>query len=635
MIPMRDGIELAANLLLPDTGEAVPAVLQFFPYQKDGRVGHIHEPFQRYFAERGYASLLVDFRGTGNSGGHNPGPLAPEERQDGHDVVEWLAGQPWCSGKVGVWGISYGGITALSIASTRPRHLGAIVPIHATTDNYAWLFRPDGCQGLLLPDLGWGSQMTGITLVPPPRSHDPAAAREKWLERLEHAEPWVLPWHGVPPDHEYWTRRIIDVERIEAPTFGIAAWHDAYVQPMLDVHAALRVPKRMLIGPWKHSLPDTAPDHPIGGAHEMTRWWDRWLKGITNGVEEEPPFTIFVMGDDIWRSEAEWPPARSSLRDLFVTSGARLVSDDPVSSGVEPYDYDARVGAASIGTNNQPVSLPVPDDQSIDDHLSLAWTATPLEVDTEICGRPTVVLSISATVPAPQLTAKLCIVRPSGASRTIGRGWLNVAQPDPHRPTEPLAMDEIREVRITMRPTSFVARKGDRVRLCVAGADFPQLWPTGLPHTLNVHHGPGHAGRLELPIVPAGWVDPRPPRLEPAARGLTARGMIRGSESFEVRRSLSSREIRYVSGIANEVRVDPMTTLATEHRAVASTDADAPDRSQLETDTRFTLSGPTGVIDTHVVSVVSLAMASVTVTVRDDGREVLHRQWQKQSGTSG
>ena len=123
LVPMRDGVSLAVDIVRPAGGRA-PAILNFNPYHKDGRGGRtsvasVHE----HFAARGYAAVTADLRGLGNSGGVSPGPFAPGEGLDGHDLVEWIAAQPWCDGNVGMWGVSYPGITSLSTAATRPPHL--------------------------------------------------------------------------------------------------------------------------------------------------------------------------------------------------------------------------------------------------------------------------------------------------------------------------------------------------------------------------------------------------------------------------------------------------------------------------------------------------------------------------------
>ena len=148
LVPLGDGVRLAADCYRPAGAGRWPAIVTFIPYHKDGRGGRLDvEAVNRYFAARGYAALTVDFRGLGGSEGVNPAPFDPREARDGHEVVEWVAAQPWCDGQVGMWGVSYGGITALSVAATRPPHLRAIVPIHAGADIYHDFAAPGGCRG--------------------------------------------------------------------------------------------------------------------------------------------------------------------------------------------------------------------------------------------------------------------------------------------------------------------------------------------------------------------------------------------------------------------------------------------------------------------------------------------------------
>ena len=162
LIPMRDGVRLAGNLYRPAGGGRRPCLVNYLPYHKDGRGGLWYDAIHRLFARRGYSSLVVDFRGLGCSEGVNNVPFDSQEGRDGHDVVEWAAAQPWCDGGVGMWGSSYGGITALKTAAERPPHLRAIVPVHATTDNYLdflLLNLPLGVW-LPLPGLGFNRRMT-------------------------------------------------------------------------------------------------------------------------------------------------------------------------------------------------------------------------------------------------------------------------------------------------------------------------------------------------------------------------------------------------------------------------------------------------------------------------------------------
>ena len=414
MIPMRDGTRLAASLYMPEDGGRYPGIFSFYPYLKDGGLGIDHEPHNRHFASRGYAVMQVDFRGTGASEGRNPHPFDLQERQDGHDVVEWMAAQPWCTGAVGVWGISYGGITSLSIASTRPPHLKAIIPIHATFDNYEWLLRTHGCRGLLLADADWGTRMAASNLLPPVIADPDGRWAALWRDRLTDSPPWFMDWHGEPPNPTFWTERPIPLSQINVPTFAICGWYDAYTAPAFRVFEQVDAPARVLIGPWKHALPDLSPRSPIGGLDEMVRWWDRWLKDIPNGVDDEPPVAIFVQGPDEWRYEKEWPIARSRTQRMHMSGDGTLSSNRPEEAADLPYRYDPRVGLGSTGHNGHRLHLEVPTDQSGDDHASLAFTSAPIDDELEITGEPVVTVLLSAGVDDMTLVAKLCIVDQRG-----------------------------------------------------------------------------------------------------------------------------------------------------------------------------------------------------------------------------
>ena len=318
-VPLSDGVHLAGNLYLPradDTPPPYPAILTFIPYHKDGRGGlGRSDAYHRHFAARGYAVLHLDFRGTGSSEGEPYRSFDGRERQDGHQAVEWTARQSWCNGLVGVWGTSYGGITAMAIAETRPPHLRAIVPVHAPDDNYEAMLVHRGSRLMFWPDPHWGANMAASNLMPPLRADGSGAWLRLWRQRLA-SRPWLFDWHGEPPDAGYWERQRVDPGQIAVPTFAICGWQDAYPDGMCRIYTALTVPKRLIMGPWKHVFPEQSIRAPVGILAEIDRWWDRWLKGIDNGVEQEPPVTLFVQGVEEWRHEREWPPARATERRL-------------------------------------------------------------------------------------------------------------------------------------------------------------------------------------------------------------------------------------------------------------------------------------------------------------------------------
>jgi predicted acyl esterase len=225
LIPMSDDVHLAADLRLPEGDGPFPTIVTFMPYHKGGRSGRqLPETAGRHFAARGYAALTLDFRGLGNSGGVNPYPFDRQERLDGHEAVEWIAAQPWCSGSVGMWGVSYGGITALSVASTRPPHLRAIVPIHASIDLYHDFVHLGGCRSGFWSEGDWGARMIALNLLPPLYQDDDGRWAEVWREHLEGARAWILSWHEHPEYDDFWAPRATPCDQAMLVAHGNA--HD-------------------------------------------------------------------------------------------------------------------------------------------------------------------------------------------------------------------------------------------------------------------------------------------------------------------------------------------------------------------------------------------------------------------------
>ena len=354
-IPMRDGIHLAANLYLPAAPGRYPALLQYTPYLKDGMGGRGSvEVGQIALARRGYACLSLDFRGYGESEGVPAPPFAPAEKLDGHDALAWIAGQPWCTGRTGIWGISYGGNTALSIASTKPPSLGAIVAIHAIDNEYTGAAWPHGCRGALVGEIDWGFRVAGIQLLPPLRFGKDW--RRRWRARLEAIDqPFTFHWHTIPP--ETWAAWATDIEAIEAPTFAVSAWHDSYPRETVAYHDRLQSPRRLLLGPWKHELPDLAVHEPIGFFETMAEWFDRWLKGRPDAADAAgaggPAVTFFEQLGDGWRTAERWPPATAVTRELFAgADGTLSTASGPGGRGCLPGRSDGGPGRAAVGLDH-------------------------------------------------------------------------------------------------------------------------------------------------------------------------------------------------------------------------------------------------------------------------------------------
>jgi predicted acyl esterase len=207
-IPARDGIELSANLWLPHPAPGAPgrfpAVLEMIPYGKDSWRRNADIARGTYLARRGYALCRLDVRGTGSSGGVALDEYTEAETRDGYDAVEWLAAQPWCTGAIGMWGISYGGFTSIQVAKLRPPHLRAIVPIQATDDRYLTdVHYIGGC--VTASELSqYAVSQVAMNAMPPDPTYRAGTWREEWLARLEATPPWLFEWLRQQHDGSYW-----------------------------------------------------------------------------------------------------------------------------------------------------------------------------------------------------------------------------------------------------------------------------------------------------------------------------------------------------------------------------------------------------------------------------------------------
>ncbi|MGD6741388.1 CocE/NonD family hydrolase [Streptomyces sp. BH106] len=368
-ITMSDGVRLSARIWRPVSSDTdpVPAVLEYIPYRKRDLSSvrdSIHHP---YIAGHGYACVRVDLRGTGDSEGVLTDEYLEREQADAEEVLDWLAGQPWCDGGTGMMGISWGAFAALQVAARRPASLKAIVISSFTDDRYADDMHYMG--GALLSDnLAESGTMFAYSTCPP----DPATVgdrwREMWQERLESVDPWVLNWLRHQRRDAYWRHASVceDYTAVRCPVLASSGWADGYSNAVTRLLAHLDVPRKGLIGPWSHKYPHLGEPGPaIGYLQEVVRWWDHWLKGEDNGVmdgpmlrawmqESVPPSTAYEERPGRWVGEPVWP-SPAIREEAHALRGGRLTAPGDGSGAASPDDgpgaaaSDERPEAASSG----------------------------------------------------------------------------------------------------------------------------------------------------------------------------------------------------------------------------------------------------------------------------------------------
>ncbi len=413
-IPTEEpGVTLSGDLYLPVVDGPVPALLTVSPYRKDASIGIPYDPELRWFAARGYAALLVDLLGTGSSDGVLRAPVDLADAEDGLAAVAWAASQPWCTGSIGMWGQSYGSMTAMGTATHNPEHLRAIVAVQGPIDPEWDSIHPNGTRGGQCPVPTFGRLTLVDQLLPPLEKHHSPQQQQRWRDRLEDAESWVLDLFHHGPNDPVWRERVIDAAKIRVPALCVGGWRDMQLEGQVRAYELMQGPKKLLVGPWLHVHPQQSPVAPIDFLPMVLRFWDFWLRGIDNGVMDEPPVTVFVQGLEKWRTYDSWPPAPDRLRldstRVLTIDGSREYRPDPTIGALE--------GLWGIGS---PFGLPL--DQTDDDRRSLCATGEPLADDLLVAGRPRVVVNLEEGSRAERFVVRLNDVDRDGGSTFVTSG---------------------------------------------------------------------------------------------------------------------------------------------------------------------------------------------------------------------
>ena len=507
-ITLSDSTRLSTRLWKPvDAGDKpVPAILEFLPYRKrDGTTARdaLTHP---YFAQRGYACARVDMRGNGDSYGLMEDEYSQQELDDAVEVIQHLAAQPWCNGSVGMMGISWGGFNSLQVAAMTPPELKAIITLCSTVDRYADdIHYKGGC--LLNENLGWGATMWSYSS----RAPDPALRedwREMWLDRLEN-EPFLpSTWLRHQTRDEYWKHGSVceDFSAIKAKVLVLGGWGDAYKNTASNIVENIEGSKGIM-GPWVHKYPHFAiPEPRIGFLQEALRWWDKWLKGVETGVEDDPDLRLYQMDGvrpQTWYTEraGRWvsqTPERDAKVDrpfaeYFLNHDGlgeqRGLLDVTVSS---PQDCGADSGeycAIWLGPE-------MPGDQRRDDALSATWDSDALSADMQITGAPQITLKLSSDQATAKIAVRLNHIHPDGASTRITYGVLNLCHRDGHEVSSPLPLNEAITATLNLDQCAYTVPAGHRLRISISNCYWPLLWPSPVSTILNIHEG-----TVQIPLV--------------------------------------------------------------------------------------------------------------------------------------
>ena len=572
-VPMRDGVTLYADVYRPAGDGRFPVLLLRTPYNKEDGANGLIDTNTFRAVRRGYAVVLQDVRGRF----HSDGDFSPflQETDDGYDTVEWCAAQSWSDGKVGMYGTSYVGATQWLAALAAPPSLKAIVPSFTASDYYeGWTYQGGAFE--------WGFMCNWVlpylTASDLTRRHErtPLAdfeARKKVIvdaidqmnetvRTLPLADlpidrelsPYFHEWLGHPSRDEFWKARSIEDRHadVPVPAYNVGGWFDIFLAGTLNNFTGVRAGgkteaardgSRLLIGPWIHSAPPSSVAGSVDfgmnagqGLSTLTfkiddehlRFFDLWLKGIDDGIGSEPPVRIFVMGENVWRSENEWPLARTQYTELFLHSGgdANSSAGDGSLSAVMPADeradhylYDPYHPVGTNGGQNCcfPSRLPAGsfDQRETEKRTDvLVFVTEPLETDAEVTGPVTLKLWASSTAVDTDFTGKLIDIAPDGEARNLTDGIIRARYRNGTGHEEFLTPGEAVEYTIDLWATSNLFRTGHRIGLEVTSSNFPRFdrnLNTGgvlghetemIPALETIFHDAAHPSRLVLPIIP-------------------------------------------------------------------------------------------------------------------------------------
>ena len=552
-ITLRDGTRIAARMWLPDDAERtpVPVILEYLPYRKgDGTA--IDDPTRhRYFAGHGFASIRVDMRGSGDSDGLLDDEYSVAELNDAVELIGWLAAQPWCNGRVGMIGISWGGFNALQVAALAPPALGAVISICSTDDRYNDDVHYQGGAVLAREMLGWAMTMLGFNAKPP----DPQVVGERWRElwqrRLDATPPFIDKWMEHPQRDAYWRHASIceDYSAIRCPVLMVGGWADGYTNTIIRVLNGLAVPCRGIIGPWAHQYPYAGrPGPAIGFLQEAVRWWDHWLNGRERGVLDTPKLRVWMQQYTTPRP-ASWPggwygsaldAGEFDARSLYLVGDALQTMPGPIVA--KPLPDDPQHGAAAgLWCPFGPGDLAA--DQRPDDVVSMTFDTAPLPADLPLLGVPELIVDVDGASTG-QVVARLCEVAPDGASLLLSWGVQT--------------LDRSPQVRVRLNTLGHQVKAGHRLRLALAASYWPMVWPSAVAPP-RVTTG---TGRLVLPVwktqtLPVAFEEPESAAAAPFE--VLRKGSLTTYGDGTGRRADQGR-IRHANGMEVEsVFIDEMT----------------------------------------------------------------------------
>ena len=532
-VEMRDGVELSTDIYLPEAEGEFPTLLVRDMYSNGTNA--LRQRYAKFATSNGYAFVIQSVRGRYDSGGSWYPYLA--EMNDGDDTISWIAKQPWSDGKVGMFGSSYLASVQWLAALNRNPALVAIAPAMSPGNYYRDVAYPGGAFSLLSRarwGVGSASTRTGTSFP------------VDWVREIDHLPLNTLAeslgfnvrhfqdWLDHPSYDAYWEPLNLENRASEmiVPALNIGGWYDVFLRSTIGSYKTMtqeaasetaRSGQRLVIGPWPHGWnvssrtgdQEFGEDALIAVEPLFLEWFDYWMK---DGPEPGgAPIRIFVMGENQWRDESEWPLARTDYQPFFLHSDGSLSTETPSSDGRPgTYVYDPADPVPTLGGNIMEPSLRGPYDQSPLDEREdiLRFTTSPFTETTEITGPISAEIFAASSATDTDFMVKLNVVKPDGVAFNLVDGVVRARYREGFEEPRLINAGEIYKYSIDMWATSYVLSPGDRLRIDVTSSNFPRLarnLNTGAPFAQTsemevarqaIHMSAQYPSQIILPVIP-------------------------------------------------------------------------------------------------------------------------------------
>ena len=637
-----EGETVAATRYEPVEVEGpLPALLMYVPYPKDDMITYGgYDPLNRYLARNGYEVVVADMVGTGASTGRFDAMFGTNEGREAEAIVEWLADREWTNGRIGMYGKSYGGITALAAAARQPDALEAIVPIHTPYMGYRNAYSYGGLFELSYIGMDWLTLMQVLDAKPPSRRDQRGEWVDTWQTQLDATrdrDPFLFDFLDHDVKDEFWAGTDIPIEKVRTPMLAVGGMRDSYTRDTVKFFEAADGPKQLLLGPWRHTMPHRGRESAIGFRKKALEWFDTFLKHEPRDVVEEPAVQVWTErngggtpDDGVWRGLDTWPDAANGSDTVsFALTGDGLRPAETYETGAfeRSYDADFTVGLDSI----HPASTATPaSDTNEDDTRSLTVESEPLERPLDFTGTGRATVRLRTTIDDPTVSVRVVDVAPDGQATMVTHGTKRLRCASLSELAAPVGSEEV-EAEIQLKPKSHCFEAGHRVRIAVSNAFFPEFMPTGTSGTTTILSTPEHASVVELPGAfrqDTSFDDeisqPPPEESIPTAPG----GVVTSDSNWERSREATedTATVRTDSSLRLETPHVDMTRESEYEMRVA---ADDPGSVVAEGEFRWRMEYPTEVVTIVATNRFGRDFAEATTKVLRGGTTVFENTWSR------